>query len=193
MAKVRAYKIAEELGIDRNEFVAKAKELGVELRSAMVSLEDDDADLLRRKLGKQKPAVERETSRVETKGGAAVIRRRKKKAAPEPEPAPVVEEVEEAAAEEAELATPPSVEEAAAAAEPESIAEEAAAETPGTVSEEARKPAGKRTAVIDTPEPTPEREKKRVRKRVVVEGNLQEQEKLARQVTGRKFGAKTAP
>ena len=31
MAKVRAYKIAEELGIDRAEFVEKARGLGIEL------------------------------------------------------------------------------------------------------------------------------------------------------------------
>jgi translation initiation factor IF-2 len=108
MAKVRAYKIAEELGIERNEFVAKAKELGVELRSAMASVEDAEADLLRRKLGETK-TVERESRRVETKSGSAVIRRRKKVAAPEPEPTPVVEASEEAAEEEVELTTPGSV------------------------------------------------------------------------------------
>lgn len=190
MAKVRAYKIAEELGIERNEFVAKAKELGVELRSAMASVEEDVADLLRRKLG-DNPVVERESLRVETKSGSAVIRRRKKKAAPEPEPTPVVEEPEEAAPEEAELATPSSAEDVP---EPESIAEEAATESASSTPAPAAGGAeatttGKRTAAVESP--APEREKKRVRKRVVVEGNLQEQEKLARQVTGRKFGAKT--
>ena len=39
MSKIRAYKLAEELGMDRAEFVEKAAAAGVELRSAMASLE----------------------------------------------------------------------------------------------------------------------------------------------------------
>ncbi len=34
MAKIRAYKLAEELGMERAEFVEKAGAAGVELRSA---------------------------------------------------------------------------------------------------------------------------------------------------------------
>src|SRR3990172_5243157 len=51
MAKIRAYKIAEELGLDRNELVEKAATLGIELKSAMATLEDGEAGLLREKLG----------------------------------------------------------------------------------------------------------------------------------------------
>ena len=40
MAKIRAYKLAEELGIERNEFVEQAKTHGVELKSAMASIDD---------------------------------------------------------------------------------------------------------------------------------------------------------
>ena len=40
MAKMRAYKLAEELGIDRHEFVEKAAEAGIDLKSAMTALED---------------------------------------------------------------------------------------------------------------------------------------------------------
>ena len=43
MAKIRAYKIAEELGIDRNELVERAKALGIDVPSPMASLEDDVA------------------------------------------------------------------------------------------------------------------------------------------------------
>ncbi len=192
MAKVRAYKIAEELGMDRNEFVAKAHEFGVELRSAMASVEEADAELLRRKLGKATGVVS-ESHRVETKGGSAVIRRRKKVKAPEPVeelPAPTPEEdvapvealeppvesvataAEEAAEPIAELAEPGTAEAAGLiqpAVEPVAPGEEAKKRTTKTVTEV-----------------QPEREKKRVRKRVVVEGNLQEQERLARQVTGRR-------
>ena len=51
MASVRAYKIAEELGIERNEFVERARELGIELKNAMASVDDDQVALLREKLG----------------------------------------------------------------------------------------------------------------------------------------------
>src|SRR5262245_46990858 len=84
MATIRAYKLAEELGIERSEFVEKASALGVVLKSAMAQIEDDVANELRDKLGARKqrgPVVER---RVEQKaGGAAVIRRRKKAEEPE--------------------------------------------------------------------------------------------------------------
>src|SRR5262245_24214485 len=86
---IRAYKLAEELGIDKADLVAKAGEMGLALKSAMASLEDDEAELLRRKLGKPAPRGAQVTEkRVEVESGAAVIRRRKK-AAPAPEPAPV--------------------------------------------------------------------------------------------------------
>ena len=87
MAKIRAYKLAEELGIDRNEFVEKAAELGIELKSAMAAIEPAQQELLREKLGEKKASVHFDEERVERKGGAAVIRRRKK-SAPEPEPVP---------------------------------------------------------------------------------------------------------
>ena len=40
MAKIRAYKLAEELGIDRNELVEKAHGVGIELKGPMALLED---------------------------------------------------------------------------------------------------------------------------------------------------------
>ena len=43
MAKIRAYKLAEELGIEREEFVEKVRALGIELRGAMTGLDDDQA------------------------------------------------------------------------------------------------------------------------------------------------------
>ncbi|MEE9280389.1 MAG: translation initiation factor IF-2 [Myxococcota bacterium] len=82
MARIRAYKLAEELGIERDELLKKAAELGIELRSAMVSLEDDQAETLRAKLGPT-PSVQT----VEKRVGTSVIRRRRK-AAPAPPEAP---------------------------------------------------------------------------------------------------------
>ena len=89
MAKIRAYKLAEELGIDRAEFVERATAAGVTVRSAMVSLDEDEANELREKLGgsKQKQVVTER--RVQRGAGATVIRRRRKVAEPEPAPAPV--------------------------------------------------------------------------------------------------------
>lgn len=125
MAKIRAYKLAEELGIERNEFVEQAGTHGVELKNAMASLDEEQVELLREKLGggaKSKKNVDER--RLEGKAGTTVVRRRRKKAPepePEPEPTPAVT---------AEDATPePPPEEIA----PEPIAAVAddATETPG--------------------------------------------------------------
>ncbi len=88
MATVRAYKLAEELGIERNEFVEQARLHGVDLKSAMASLEDAEVELLREKFGggvKAKRSVDEQ--RLEGKSGTTVVRRRKRKE-PEPEPVP---------------------------------------------------------------------------------------------------------
>ncbi len=91
MAKIRAYKLAEELGIDRAEFVERAAALASPLKSAMASLDEDEVEKLRKKLGgvRLSPGAVTE-SRVGGDTGSAVIRRRKKAA---PEPPPVVEPV----------------------------------------------------------------------------------------------------
>ncbi|MBW2269293.1 MAG: translation initiation factor IF-2 N-terminal domain-containing protein, partial [Deltaproteobacteria bacterium] len=91
MAKIRAYKLAEELGLERAELVEKANAAGVELKTAMASIDEEDAERLRKKLGVSKPRVDVTEKRVEAGSGAAVIRRRKKKR-PEPLPEPVVSE-----------------------------------------------------------------------------------------------------
>jgi len=123
MAKIRAYKLAEELGIERNEFVEQAGTHGVELKNAMASLDEAQVELLREKLGggtKAKRNVDER--RLEGKAGTTVVRRRRKKAPePEPEPTPEVAAVEDVAP---EVAT-----EDAATGVPEPIAEDA--ETPG--------------------------------------------------------------
>ncbi|MBK7947946.1 MAG: translation initiation factor IF-2 [Deltaproteobacteria bacterium] len=85
---IRAYKLAEELGIERNEFVEQARQYGVDLKSAMASLEDAEVELLREKLGgaaKTRGSVDEQ--RLEGKSGTTVVRRRKRKE-PEPEPTP---------------------------------------------------------------------------------------------------------
>ena len=116
MAKIRAYKLAEELGIERNEFVEQAATHGIELKNAMASLEDDQVELLRDKMGSGGKAARKvDERRLEGKAGTTVVRRRRKKE-PEPVPEPVVEAAPE------EVAAP-------VEAEPEAIAD-AGEETP---------------------------------------------------------------
>jgi len=121
MAKIRAYKLAEELKLDRDEFLKKAAELGIHLRSHMVGVDDEDADALRRRLGGK---VEGRTEQKRLAGGMVIRRRRKAvkpaepalPAAPEkPEIEPVEPQVSPpAVAVSAEQATVPVVEAAPA-------------------------------------------------------------------------------
>jgi translation initiation factor IF-2 len=189
MAKIRAYKLAEELGMDRAEFVDRAAEAGVELRSAMASIDVEVADELRAKLGEAKQEKQVVTeSRVQRGTGAAVIRRRKKVAEPEAEPEPVVE-LPQGPVVQAEPALADVEEEPAPlSAEPEVVAEPSEPEAPTPEPAEV-KPAAIREA--HTPTHTvsdrvngPDRSG-RQRKLVREVVNLREQERLARQATGR--------
>src|SRR5262245_19604131 len=185
---VRAYKIAEELGIERNEFVEKARTLGVELRNAMATLDEAQIALLREKLSIKKTDVVTE-ARVERKGGAAVIRRRKRISEAEPEPvAPAAEPALlvadggaplEAEAEPALSPEPESSHEPAVAAEAEAPARAAA---PATEESREAGPARPRPAPRDESAAERAGHSRKQFKEVV---NLREQEQLARQVTGR--------
>jgi translation initiation factor IF-2 len=187
MAKIRAYKLAEELGMERTEFVEKAAAAGVELKSAMASLDEDVADDLRQKLGKapeKKVVTER---RVEAgKSGAAVIRRRKRaepEPPPEPEPVPEPEPMVAEAEPEPEV-----VEEEPPAAEPEPTPEPIAAEakTEPAASRDAASPARReRDGGTAAPSSPGDRRGAGQRKLVREVVNLREQERLARQATGR--------
>ena len=193
--KVRAYKLAEELGIDRSEFVERAKAVGFELRSPMAALDEGEANSLREKLGGRTEAHKNmEEARVQRSGGPAVIRRRKR-VQPEPEPEPVVAEpepieaersaVEDAAAAESgeEVGHP----EAELPATPEPIAPVAAdVAAPAPV---APAPALREVTAAPAPSVRPEGgapdRKGKQRKRVREVVNLREQEQFARQVTSR--------
>jgi len=215
MAKIRAYKLAEELGIDRHDFVDRAADAGVVLKNSMASLDEVQEAELREKLGQPaesgKQVVE---SRVERKGGKTVLRRRKRVKAeeppPEPEPAPepepepetqtetVVEVAEESAPGSEEASSEESgpeggeessetTEEVAAAAVVDQVAQ---TPQPGGGSEAPdRKPAA---AKPDAQQPTQDR-KGRQRKRVREVVNLQEQERFAQQITGRGPQARRGP
>ncbi len=208
MAKIRAYKLAEELGIDRSDIVERAGAVGIELKSPMSSLDDEEAEQLREKLGKpSKPKGEVVERRVEGRGGATIIRRKRKKAPePEPEPEPVAEEPEavEAPAEAAEAepeATPepeavpepvaaeaPEEAVAAASAEqapeaPKGPAADSPGEAPAGPAGATGAPAGERKPPgPSTPDSAKPAKPKKAFREVV---NLREQEQLARQATTR--------
>ena len=188
MAKIRAYKLAEELGLEKSEFVEKAESFGVALKSAMATVGEEDADLLRKKLGTQRPKKLVTESRVEAKGGAII--RRRKRAEPEPPPEPEPEEVappvvEPGPAVAEEAPAEPAVEEAPAepavdlptpepiAAEASPVARAAAAATPSPVAREKERP-------TEAPDAKTGKQRKLVREVV----NLKEQEQLARQAVG---------
>ena len=219
MAKIRAYKLAEELGIERNEFVEQARTVGVELKSAMAALEEDQVELLREKLGgAARSSRSTEEKRLEGKRGTTVVRRRRKKAPePEPEPEPVAAEpepvVEEVAAE-AEVApigdeapepvaqeVPPVEEETDPGAPepvaPEPVVPEVAAARPTGPAKPPSGPAGARDAATPaTPADTsggPADRKGKQRKRVREVVNLQEQEQFARQITSRGPSQRRSP
>ncbi|MFQ5426298.1 MAG: translation initiation factor IF-2, partial [Gaiellales bacterium] len=181
MAKIRAYKLAEELGIDRGEIVEKASEVGVELKSAMASVDDENAEKLRAKFGRKPEKRIVSEKRVDKKGAAAVIRRRKK-AEPVAEPEPEVAEPEIAAAAEAEAPIAEKVEEIQEAVVP--------APTPSPEPATETKPASRPPERTGTDAPSERRDGKdgkdgKQRKLVREVVNLREQERLARQATGR--------
>ncbi|MFO0690492.1 MAG: translation initiation factor IF-2 [Myxococcota bacterium] len=217
---IRAYKLAEELGIERNEFVEQARQYGVDLKSAMASLEDAEVELLREKLGgaaKAKGSVDEQ--RLEGKSGTTVVRRRKRKepepeptpepvaAASEPTPAPVAEpEPEEQAVVES-----PEDEDVVGDAEDElSVVEPVVAVTPPPITVRSgpalQGPTGPAThsalggprdargigvAATDASAGPDRKGKQRKRVREVV--NLQEQEQFAKQITSRTVGQRRAP
>ena len=206
MAKLRAYKLAEELGIDRHEFVAKAAEAGIELKSAMSGLDEAEVETLREKLGAPTRARRQMVeSRVEGSGGATVLRRRKRAKvepvvepeAPAEEPVEVADEeesppIEASEAEVVEEVSEPVVE-APVEGEPESsVAEESSESTPSVEDSGPEiSPAEKRVVVkpatggegAGTADQADRKGKQRKRVREVV--NLQEQERFARQITSR--------
>lgn len=120
---IRAYKIAEELGIERSAFVEKARAVGIELKNVMASVEPDVAERLREKLGAKKRGRSVE-ARVET-GKRPVIRRRKRKVPEEKKPKAAAATKKKSEKAEAPPAQPPPEQ------APEAEAESGAEATPG--------------------------------------------------------------
>ncbi len=199
-AKIRAYKVAEELKIDKDEFLKRAAEVGIALKNAMVALEDEQVAELRAKLGGAGAA-----QLVEERVGGAVIRRRKKVSEPEPahaEPsvaAPLAAEPEPAFAgePEPESARPlelPEVPQAPAQQQPavevQPLAARGAQPATDGAAPGARGIAPLRDGAVSVRAPgTAETEAARVarrpvRRQAIETATLREQETLARQMRG---------
>jgi translation initiation factor IF-2 len=198
MAKIRAYKLAEELGIDRAEIVEKAAGVGIELKNAMAALEPDQAEELRAKLGGVKRKDVSETRVVSNKGGAVIRRRKRVAPKPEPVPEPVVEPAPVVAEAPPELGTPEpepvAVPEPVGAEPAEPVAAQAAGTEPSPTPAPSPQPATPVEPRGPAPAPSPgagpgpsddARTRGKQRKRVREVVNLKEQEQFARQVTGR--------
>jgi translation initiation factor IF-2 len=195
MSKVRAYKIAEELGIEKEELLKRAADAGIPLKTAMVALDEEQAAELRRKLGAAASA-----KLVEQRVAGGVIRRRKKAAEPETEaPAPAAGSVELVPSPELEepptapLEIPPVAAPGAEPAAPAPLAAagsaaatEIAEPTPTIRSVEATaEAAGALRAPGRTETTEPARAPRRpVRRQALESANLREQETLARQMRG---------
>lgn len=185
MAKIRAYKLAEELGIEKHEFVEKVRALGVELKGPTAALEDKQIALVREKLGGVPSKRNVEEKRVVRKGGTAVIRRRRRvEPEPEPKPIPSTETAETPVEIEPPAEAPP--EEVAAVAPP-------VEEAPGpdqrgeTRTGEKTGAAGKKDAGRQSPQSPGAggQGKGKQRKRVREVVNLREREQFGRQITAR--------
>ena len=201
MAKIRAYKLAEELGIEKTEFVEKVKTFGLELKGPTAALEEDQVAMIREKLGGEAGKTTKkkvDEKRVVRKGGAAVIRRRRRvEPEPEPEPEPeVIAAVEVAPSttdtendepvEETENAEEESVVAPAAVVEPVAARAKPAVATPSPEDGDGPKDAGRGAQQPAGPAGAGKgKQRKRVREVV----NLREQEQFGRQITSRGGGA----
>ncbi len=186
MAKVRAYKIAEELGLDKQELLVKAAEIGIQLRSALVGVDEEQAETLRRRLGGA-TTQPREEKRI---GTSVIRRRRKKEVAPPPTPEPVEED--------SSAEVPPPLAEAEPVAEPlaadaapmgEAVAEPQAPATETSVTAEKGKPVTDDGWTTKLPTPTEARPAappaKKLARRKVLEGvAIKEQDQLSRSMRG---------
>ncbi len=154
MAKIRAYKLAAELGLEKNEFMDKLARLGINLRGPMSGLDEEQVAAVRARLG-GKMTEERVEKRA---AGGAVIRRRRRPVAPAPEPAdapleqPSAEPAAAAAEAPADSLAPLAEEPPAVAAETKSAPGAGDAE-PGVAAQLPARPSGAR--ISSRPEPAP--------------------------------------
>ncbi|MCX5887172.1 MAG: translation initiation factor IF-2 [Proteobacteria bacterium] len=94
MGKMRVYELAQQLGMESKEFILRLKEMNIEVKSAVSSLSEEEAEKIKNSLGKHKVEKVIEEARIKP----TVIRRRVKKLEVEekpPEPAAAPEEPKE--------------------------------------------------------------------------------------------------
>lgn len=93
MTKIRVYELAQKMGLDNKELIARLKAVGVEVKNHMAVIEEADADKLKA------PAPPKDVSQEEVRVTTTVIRRRAKVVEAPPAEVPPTEPV---AAEKAE-------------------------------------------------------------------------------------------
>ncbi|SNB45658.1 translation initiation factor IF-2 [Geobacter sp. DSM 9736] len=98
MSKIRVYELAQKMGIDNKELMAKLQAVGVEVKNHMAVIDEADAKKLTEAPPKAAAPV-KEVAKEEVRVTSTIIRRRPKAVEAEPpkpeEPAPLVEEVKE--------------------------------------------------------------------------------------------------
>ena len=205
MAKIRAYKLAAELDIEKGEFVEKVRALGIELKGPTSALEDKQIALVREKLGGIRPDRSKnvDEQRVVRKGGAAVIRRRRRvEPEPVPEPIPEPEPVVAEVAADAEAAAEPAAPEEVAAVSPtdEGVDQAPVAARTAAVPEDdqaagaSKKESGRQSRTAPGSGGQGQGQGKgKQRKRVREVVNLREREQFGRQITGRSGAARRTP
>ena len=95
MSKIRVYELAQKMGIDNKELMARLKAVGVELKNHMAMIDEADAKLLDAPAEK---AATREVAKEEVRVTSTIIRRRAKSSEQELPAAPAVPAVEVEAA-----------------------------------------------------------------------------------------------
>ena len=130
MSKIRVYELAQKMGIENKELIARLKAVGVDVKSHTASVDEADAKKLETLASPpqtETPPTVKEVSKEEVRVTTTVIRRRAKI-------------VETAAAPPAEVAPPPPAEQEAPAAPAVKPAKVEVAKTPEAVVEEAPVP-----------------------------------------------------
>ncbi len=79
MGKMKLYELAKELNVSSKDLLEQAKALGIEIKSHLSSLEEEDAKKLKEKYGKQ-PAIKKEEKKpkketIQKKDNPVIIRR----------------------------------------------------------------------------------------------------------------------
>jgi translation initiation factor IF-2 len=145
MTKIRVYELAQKMGIENKELMARLKDVGLEVKSHTATIDEADAKNLLAAATPpvaETPSPVKEISKEEVRVTTNIIRRRAKVVEAEPvAPAPPVEAPQEkaeskaAAAGLAEEAPSPEV----AAAEPQPVQKEAVKQAPAEAAQPPRK------------------------------------------------------